>query len=149
MVTSAQEPVMAPEQEQSQIQQLDDFYRGFAPQAMGAVRLISPSGREFVLPRTVIQLLAQVVHVLAQGEAVSIVPTHKELTTQEAADLLNVSRQYLVRLLERGEIPHFKVGTHRRVAFGNLIEYKTRRDRDRQQGFAELAQLSQELGLYA
>jgi excisionase family DNA binding protein len=85
---------------------------------------------------------------MQHGRAISIVPLAKELTTQEAADLLKVSRPFLVKLLEQGNIPFIKVGTHRRVLFDDLMEYKKQRDTKRRQGLAELTQLSQELGLY-
>lgn len=75
-------------------------------------------------------------------------PTNKELTTQEAADLLNVSRPYLIKLLEAGELAFTKVGTHRRIRFSDLMSYKEERDNSRKQGLAELAKLSQELDLY-
>jgi excisionase family DNA binding protein len=89
-----------------------------------------------------------VVHELAQGEAVTVVPVNKELTTQEAADILNVSRPYLVKLLEEGEIPFVKTGTHRRVRFIDLMAHKRRRDAERRRGLARLTQMSQEMGLY-
>ena len=75
-------------------------------------------------------------------------PVHMELTTQEAADLLNVSRQYLVRLLEDGAMPFTKTGTHRRIRFGDLMAYKRARDATRRQGLKRLTRLSEELGLY-
>jgi excisionase family DNA binding protein len=95
-----------------------------------------------------VRVLTEAARVLARGDAVAVVPLQQELTTQGAADLLNVSRQYLVRLLDQGTIPCHKVGTHRRIAVGDLLRYKRQRDLERQHGLAELARLSQELGLY-
>jgi excisionase family DNA binding protein len=92
--------------------------------------------------------MQQMVHELLQGNSVTIVPTHKELTTQEAADILNVSRQYLVELLDNQTIPHTKVGTHRRIRFGDLMNYKNDRDAKRQQGLSRMTKKSQQLGLY-
>ncbi len=80
--------------------------------------------------------------------AIFIVPGNKELTTQEAADILNVSRPYLVKLLERGEIPFIKLGTHRRIRFSDLMRYKKRRDAERERALGEIARMSQELGMY-
>ncbi len=89
-----------------------------------------------------------ILSLIAEGKAVTVVPLNKELTTQEAADILNVSRPHLVKLLERGEIPFAKTGTHRRIRFSDLMKYKEHRDFERRRGMAELTQLSQELGLY-
>ena len=71
-----------------------------------------------------------------------------ELTTQEAADLLNVSRPFLIGLLEDGQLPHHKVGTHRRVRFADLMTYKRRRDAESEEALRELTALSQEMKLY-
>ncbi|HEY7832450.1 MAG TPA: helix-turn-helix domain-containing protein [Ktedonobacterales bacterium] len=75
-------------------------------------------------------------------------PLNKELTTQEAADLLNVSRPFLIKLLEQGGVPFAKTGSHRRIRFSDLMAYKHRRDADRQRALARLTQMSQEVGLY-
>jgi excisionase family DNA binding protein len=78
----------------------------------------------------------------------SIIPVHEELTTQEAADILNVSRQYLVELLDTQTIPHTIVGTHRRIRCGDLMNYKNDRDAQRKKGLSRMTKKSQQLGLY-
>jgi excisionase family DNA binding protein len=74
---------------------------------------------------------------------------YKELTTQEAADILNVSHQYLVGLLEAQAIPCSEVGTHCRIRFGDLMNYKNDRDAKRREGLSQMTQKSQKLGLYS
>lgn len=84
---------------------------------------------------------------IAQGNAVTLLPIPAELTTQEAANLLNVSRPHLVKLLEAGEIPFHKVGTHRRVRFEDLMRYKEHINQKRMEALDELAAQAQELNL--
>ncbi|HEY7779249.1 MAG TPA: excisionase family DNA-binding protein [Ktedonobacterales bacterium] len=72
----------------------------------------------------------------------------RELSTQEAADILNVSRPYLISILEQGTIPYAKTGTQRRIGFDDLMRYKAQRDAARKQTLDELARLNQEMGLY-
>ncbi len=101
----------------------------------------------FVLPPAAVRLLLDLFGSIAAGHAVSVVPIQAELTTQQAADMLNVSRPFLVGLLEKGEVPFHKVGTHRRVRLGDLIAYKQREHEARHQVLDELARQGQELGL--
>lgn len=101
-----------------------------------------------VVPREAAVLLAKILGFLANGEGVNVIPDTAELTTQQAAELLNVSRPHLIKLLESGGIPFRLVGTHRRVRFRDLREYKSRDDLARRRAADELTQLTQELGLY-
>jgi excisionase family DNA binding protein len=112
------------------------------------VRFESAPDEPVVLPAAAVRLLGAVLTELAKGNAVTLMPHHAELTTQEAADLLNVSRPFLIGLLEDGQLPHHKVGTHRRVRFADLMTYKRRRDAESEEALRELAALSQEMKLY-
>jgi excisionase family DNA binding protein len=102
---------------------------------------------QLVVPRGAVELLARVLAHMANGHSVSVVPEHVELTTQQAAELLNVSRPYLIGLLEAGEIEFRKVGTHRRVLAGSLMTYKRQDDLRRRAAADELARLSQDMDL--
>lgn len=112
------------------------------------VRLrVEEDGQELVVPRGAVELLARILAHMAAGQGVSVVPTHAELTTQKAADLLNVSRPHLIGLLEADEIEYRKVGKHRRVKVSSLLEYMRRDDQRRRAAADELAALTQEMGL--
>ena len=92
--------------------------------------------------------LARIAEVLARGDALTIVPVGAVMTTQQAADLLNVSRQYLVRLLDDGKIPYDRTGKHRRLKIEDVLAYKQKRDLERDEKLGELAKLTEELGGY-
>lgn len=103
-------------------------------------------GKVLRLPKAAADLLHHILNEMAIGNAVTIIPIHAELTTQEAADLLNVSRPHLVRLLEEGKINYHKVGTHRRIKFSDLEAYRVAAEAERQKAMEELATEAQELG---
>lgn len=104
--------------------------------------------REVVeLPTFALRLLGEILSELALGNAVKVVPIHAELTTQEGADMLNVSRPHLVKLLDNGVLPHTKTGRHRRIKFTDLMAYKEQRDRTSRDAMDELAAQAQASGM--
>ena len=104
-------------------------------------------GEEILISPEQFRLLAHIVGELAQGHSVSLIPMDAELTTNEAARQLKVSRPFLIGLLEKGEIPYRMVGTHRRIRFRDLWAYKQRNDRQRLEALEKLSALDQEYGL--
>lgn len=109
---------------------------------------IAGTGETVVLPRSVIHLLLDLLANLAGGHAVTIIPAKAELTTQQAADMLNVSRPHLVKLLTDGTIPYRQVGTHRRVSAEDLERYRRKQEIETRKAADKLVELDQELGLY-
>lgn len=105
------------------------------------------SEQDVVIPAAAYSLLVDILSQMAQGNAVTLIPIHAELTTQEAADILNVSRPFLIKLIEVGEIPCRKVGRHRRIRFEDLMNYKQQTERARMQALDELAAQAQELNM--
>ncbi len=102
---------------------------------------------DLILPRAALDLLRKLLAEMAQGNAVTIVPVHAELTTQEAADMLNVSRPHLVKLLTEEKIPHTMVGSHRRVRLRDLLAYKHQQDERSREALENLAEQAQELDM--
>lgn len=144
MATLEEKAILPQESEKPAINRIGDVL-----EESQCAKLVSADGKEeIILPHTVFQVLRQIVYHMMRGRAIFIVPANKEVTTQEAADLLNVSRPFLIKLLEEGKIPFIKVGTHRRIRFSDLMDYKQRRDEKRERALEEIAQVSQELGIY-
>jgi excisionase family DNA binding protein len=142
------EPVRAPREDRAEIAELSTALR--APEASGDTHydLVGPAGERHRIPVAVVNVLARITEVLARGDALTIVPVGAVMTTQQAADILNVSRQYLVRLLEDGKIPYDRTGKHRRLKIEDVLAYKQKRDRERDEKLDELAKLTEELGGY-
>jgi excisionase family DNA binding protein len=90
-------------------------------------KLVTSNGEEILIPESVGNILRQAVQAMASEQAVSIVRYNRELTTQQAADILNVSRPFIVKLLDEGKIPCIKVGSHRRIHLKDLLAYKEQR----------------------
>jgi excisionase family DNA binding protein len=102
---------------------------------------------EIKLPKAAGSLLVEILNELGKGKAVKVLAMDAEISTQQAADLLHVSRPFLINLLERKEIPFHRIGSHRRLRLSDVLAYKKRTDEQRMAALDELTQLSQDLGL--
>ena len=102
---------------------------------------------DLILPGYAINLLLAMLTEMSKGNAITVMPIHAELSTQETAELLNVSRPHLVDLLAQGKIPFRKVGTHRRILANDVFDYKQRIDEARLKALDDLAAQSQLLGM--
>ncbi|OGQ81189.1 MAG: hypothetical protein A2289_10980 [Deltaproteobacteria bacterium RIFOXYA12_FULL_58_15] len=139
-------PISAPPEQQREVRLIA---RALATQgAQATCELVGPHGERHLIPEALFHLLVRVVDVLARGDAVTVAPVAQQLTTQQAANILNVSRQYLVRLLDEGRIPHIKTGKHRRVSVKDLLEYKTHRDAQRRATLTDLTHLTEDFAGY-
>jgi excisionase family DNA binding protein len=143
-------PVSVPEEQRDNVVALFKLLKHVQPASheVQAYKLTSPTGEVTEIPESVFLLLERVIEVLARGDAITIVPVAKELTTQQAANILNVSRQYLVRLLDDGRMPFRRTGTHRRVRMDDLVAFKRQRDRERTASLDDLSRLTQDFGGY-
>lgn len=114
-----------------------------------ALRLVKKHGQkeELTLPLMALRLLAEILSEMAKGNAVTLIPVHAELTTQEAADLLNVSRPFLINLLEENKIPYRKIGSKRRIQAKDILEYKTKIEQSRMKVLDQLSAQAQELDM--
>ena len=153
MAQRAIPPVTAPPEELSNLVELCRRLEGVVSRPTSELPLIQFPGHEgeepqlLPLPRSAAVLLRNVLESLQRGEMVTA--HQRELTTQEAADLLGMSRQQFVNLLKQDALPFHTVGSHRRVYVRDVLAYKARRSVRRRQALAELTAMSEEMGLYA
>ncbi|MEO3792740.1 helix-turn-helix domain-containing protein [Nonomuraea sp. B10E15] len=127
---------------------LDQLADAIRHSSSGHAELVGAGGERIVLPDEVLEVLQLVVLAMAAGQAVTIAPHHQTMTTQEAADLLGVSRPTVVRLLERGEIPFEQPGRHRRLLLRDVLAYQERRRHQRQASLDRMVEISEEADLY-
>jgi excisionase family DNA binding protein len=115
----------------------------------GTHKLVGSDGSEVNISNGVYQILRDILPALELGRTtVTISPANREMTTQEAADILNVSRPYLIKLLEQNDIPHTKTGSHRRIKLRDLMDYKEKRDAQRSQSLNEIREMMEENGSF-
>ena len=113
------------------------------------LQIVEADSEEIIeLPASAVALLLGILRMMARGIGIAPTPLHSELTTSQAADMLNVSRPYLIKLLDAGDIPHHKVGRHRRIRMEDLMTYKQKFRQEREAFLDRLVAESQELGLY-
>lgn len=136
------QPVALPESDSAQLQILSRLLQHGTP------ALIGTGGERLELPDAVFRLLKDIVRNMQLGRAIVLIPENQQLTTQRAADLLGVSRPYLVKLLESRELPYHKVGSHRRIFLRDLLDYQKRRDLERKAALDRIAKEAFESGLY-
>ena len=126
------------------------FERVLEPLRTGEpAKLIGPHGDEIELPGEIHELLVRIVENLKAGNGVTVIPMHAELTTVEAADLLNVSRPYLIKQLEAGALSFHMVGTHRRLRLADVLAYRDRMDETAEDALPAMTAEAEELGLYS
>jgi excisionase family DNA binding protein len=118
------------------------------PGQPGSAELVGPNGRVVALPTELVRVLSAVITAMANGQAITIAPHHQVLTTQEAADLLGISRPTLVRLLDAGRIPFEQPGRHRRIRLQDVLDYAETQRHERREGLDELVRVGEEAGMY-
>jgi excisionase family DNA binding protein len=145
--TAIPDHVLSPDpSEQDELVELrEQLARIAARRKRPAARLVGADGREVEIPASAFAALQAVVRDMSRGLTITLIPHDKELTTKEAADILGVSRPFLVRLLDRGEIPYHRVGTHRRLNVEDVLAYRELRAARRREQLRKLTELSEQV----
>lgn len=142
MTTTDAEKLTISSKDQQEVQELYEKLR------QAAAKLVGPDGKTQVLPNNVYSFLCRLLADLRAGNSVTILQSNAQLTTMEASKMLGTSRQFLVNLLEKGEIPFHLVGTHRRIYARDVLAYKAKRDAARRKALDDLARAEYEEGIY-
>lgn len=145
-VVAERDPILAQEAERPLIAEVERALEG-GPTG-GRPKLVGPSGETTELPRPLYAALLRAAQALAAGHGIAILPMQAMLTTQQAAELLGISRPSLIRLLEEGAIPYERVRSHRRIRLVDLLEYRRRRDEEREAALERIARDAQAFGTY-
>lgn len=141
------EPILASDEEVEQIGRVQRML-GESAAAPRAARLVSPDGEETELPAALYEVLLRAAHALASGSGISVLPLDALLTTQQAANLLNISRPSLVTLLDDEQLAYHRLRSHRRIRLRDLLDYRRRRDEASDAAVRRIVGRAQELGVY-
>jgi excisionase family DNA binding protein len=142
-MTSAIEPVISPDNQRAEV------VRIYKALKQGPAAIIDADGQRLPLPQALYAILVQAARELELGRGVSLVSSGHELTSQQAAEVLNVSRPFLIRLLDEEHIPYHMVGTHRRIALEDLLAFRESRSKARKTALGKMAREAQKSGDYA
>ena len=142
---AARKTIIPDEDEHDQLERLARALEGKRP---ARSMKLTAAGKETTVPMSALEVLRRAAVELAHGNGVTILPVTAELTTEEAANLLNVSRPYVIKLTKSGELPHRRVGTHRRIPLRDVLEYKRKYQERARATLAKLVDEAQELGIY-
>jgi excisionase family DNA binding protein len=145
-MVAAVEAIQVAPRDQQEIEQASRLYRSLLHK--GTAALVGPDGCRIDLPSSVHEILVRIVEKLQEGKAIAVIPLLEELSTQAAADLLGVSRQFFVRECEAHKLLFHYTGTHRRVLLKDLLDYKKQREQARRESITRIARQSEELGDY-
>jgi excisionase family DNA binding protein len=132
--------------QESESAEIQELYRMFLLEKTPI--LLGPKSESIPIPESIYNILLQVIGYLRQGKAVSVMPVMQELTTQQAANMLGVSRPFLIGLLNENKIPHHKTGTHRRIYLKDVLAYRDERDKKRKLVLADIAKRDLAEGTY-
>lgn len=147
-------PQVAPAEERPRVEALRDQLARYFEAMTSKAKSAAPTVRlevgteHLIVPTFLAAMIRDLLSALARGDMVTLIPSHRELTTQEAAGILNVSRQYVIQLLDHGEIPFTRVNKHRRIRADDLLAFKEERDRKRREGLRRMTQDAQDMGNY-
>jgi excisionase family DNA binding protein len=144
VVQEEHEPITANESELPALNKIG----GVLQNTNAVPKLVGSDGEAIELPPSVFDALRQLVPHMILGNAIFIIPENKELCLQEAADILNIAKESLIRVLDEGKIPFITLGRQRYIRFGDVMSYKKQRDAGRRQAIEEIARISQEAGMY-
>ena len=141
--TLEREPIAATREEREALEAIEEI-----AQSADAMLVEPGTGRQVALPKAARAVLLAAAHALRRGSRVALIPVGASLTTQQAAELLNVSRPYLIRILEAGDLPYEMVGTHRRLDLDDVLRYRAQRTQRRRDALRRLSEEADELGIY-
>jgi excisionase family DNA binding protein len=137
--------IMPGKNEHSELEQLA---RALGKETPGKAVTLTAAGKEVAIPTSMLEVLRRAANELAHGNGVTVLPVAAELTTEETAEVLNVSRPHVIKLTESGELPCHRVGTHRRIHLRDVLEYKRKYQERARVALGQLVDEAQELDIY-